>query len=125
MAMKTLLLVLTVLVLTMPSYALACSPAYPDESMARESKGLFVGTAISSRWSDERPHLKVRVKVTEVLRGRASGEIFAISPCALPIKDGERVVVVQYEDGKYDYDQVVYPADMAEKVFRVGLHAGH
>jgi hypothetical protein len=123
--MKTLLLALTIVALALPSCVLACSPAYPDESMARESKGLFVGTAISSRWSDERPNLKVRVKVTEVLRGRASGEIFAISPCALPIKNGERVVVVQYKDGQYDYKQVVYTAEMAEKVLRAGLRAGH
>ena len=123
--MKTLLLALTIVALALPSYVLACSPAYPDESMARESKGLFVGTAISSRWSDERPHLKVRVKVTEVLRGKTSGETSAISPCALPINDGERVVVVQYEDGKYDYNQFVYPADMAEKVFRAALRVGH
>jgi hypothetical protein len=123
--MKTLLLTLTIVSLALPSYVLACSPASPNESMARESKGLFVGTAISSRWSDERPHLKVRVKVTEVLRGKASGEIFAISPCALPINDGERVVVVQYTDGKYEYNQVVYPADMGEKAFRAGLRAGH
>lgn len=123
--MKTPLLALTIVALALPSYVSACSPNYPNESMARESKGLFVGTAISSRWSDKRPHLKVRIKVTEVLRGRASGEILAISPCALPINDGERVVVVQYEDGKYDYDQVVYPADMAEKLFRARLRTGH
>jgi len=123
--MKTLLLALTIIFLALPSYVLACSPANPSESMARESKGLFIGTAISTRWSDERPQLTVRVKVTEVIRGKASGEIFAISPCALPINEGERVVVVQYEDGKYDYNQFVYPADMAEKIFRAALRAGH
>jgi hypothetical protein len=75
---------------------------------------------MNTQWSYEAPHLRVTVRVNEALRGIAPAEISAISPCALPVREGERVVVVVFKQGY----QAVYPADLAEEGLRAGVALG-
>ena len=100
----------------------ACQPAPPS---VRNSDAIFVGYVTGERWPDLEaeysggmkastvgnargyPLLMLRVVQTERLKGDAPQIVEAISPCALPIEAGERVLV-SHLDGEYR----IYPADM-------------
>lgn len=111
----------------------ACEPAPPS---ARGSDAIFVGYVTGERWPDLEaeyaggakastignargyPMLLLRVVQTERLKGNAPHIVEAVSPCALPIKAGERVVV-SHSSGGYG----VYPAAMVggEQAIRKAL----
>lgn len=118
--MKTFVVAFAISTAALSQGASACNPVTPDEAMAREASAIFVGTAMSTRCSYDVPHLRVTVRVNEALRGIAPTEISATSPCALPIREGERVVVVVFKQGY----RAVYPSDLAEEALRAGMVAG-
>ena len=122
---------LLVLALIVPSQVLACIPAFPSEQLAREGRNVVIGE-VENTYPSERPvgatvaglsstnsrslaspELLVKVKGIEVLTGMAPRVITAVSPCALPLQPGERVVVATYNGRR-----IVYPADMYEESFR-------
>lgn len=72
-----------------PLHACACESFLPDVP-----KATFVvrGRAMWSHWT-EPATLQVRVVVEKTIKGDAPNSLYAISPCELPIEDGESVVV--------------------------------
>jgi len=74
---------------------------------------------VGSHW--EKPaSLLVSVAVDEVLKGNAPNTLNATSPCALPVKNGEAVVVINGEGGS-----LVYPMEIYEKDLRSVLNDVH
>jgi hypothetical protein len=115
----------------------ACEPGPPD---VQSAEAIFVGYVTGERWPDLEaqyaggakasavgtargyPLLILRVVQTESLAGASPQIVEAVSPCALPINAGERVVVWR-NDGKYS----AYPAALAggEKAVRRALREHH
>ena len=110
---------------------LACMPAFPSDELAREGRNILIGT-VESRSSVKRPEgtavpglsstnsrslaapeLLVTVKTIEILRGTAPGTVTAVSPCHLPLRSGDRVVVATYAGRR-----VAFPAEMYEDSYR-------
>ena len=118
--MKANRLTILVLALAAPARTLACTPVLPTESMFQDAAIVLIGKAVSSRWvPGARDNLLVSVKTIETLRGTVTDTLEAASPCALPIDDGERVVVVSGVERLF-----VYPADMYESAARAGVRGG-
>ena len=111
--------------------AFACMPAFPDEELARAGHNVLIGTVESTSFvqrppkaavvglsstnnrSLAKPEMLVRVTLIELLQGKAPATVTAVSPCALPLPAGERVVVATYRGRR-----VAYPAGMYEEAFR-------
>jgi hypothetical protein len=107
---------------SLPPQAMACEPGPPDVQAA---DALFVGYVTGERWPDMEneylrganaskvgnargyPMLLLRIAQTESLKGHAPDVVEAISPCALPIQAGERVLV-EHSKGEYR----VYPSNL-------------
>jgi hypothetical protein len=118
--------------------AAACMPAFPSEELAREGRNILIGKVESTRVAprpkaasapalssiDTRqlaaPELLVNVRMIRLLSGRAPATVTAVSPCQLPLKPGEKVVVATYSGRR-----VAFPANMYEesylKVYQHGL----
>ena len=112
--------------------AAACMPAFPSDDLARDGRNVIIGVVLSSAtvarptgapaigitstnsMSLAAPEMLVKVQVLEVLHGKAPATVTAVSPCRLPLKRGERVVV-----GTYEGRRAAYPADMYEQSFRI------
>jgi hypothetical protein len=116
---------------------LACMPAFPSTELAQEGRNILIGTVESHR-SVERPEgaaapalfstnsrslaapeLLVTVKRVEVLRGTAPDTVTAVSPCHLPLRAGDRVVVATYAGRR-----VAFPAEMYEDSYRAVWRPG-
>ena len=111
--------------------AFACMPAFPSDDLAREGRNILVGTvesyslvkrpegtavpALSSTNSRSlaAPELLVKVKKIETLQGTAPATVTAVSPCHLPLRAGDRVVVATYAGRR-----VAFPAEMYEDSYR-------
>jgi hypothetical protein len=111
--------------------AAACTSPFPSKEHAREGRNVIIGVALSSArvarpagapaigiassnsMSLAAPELLVRVQVLEVIHGKAPATVTAVSPCHLPLKPGERVLVATYSGRR-----AVYPADWYEQSFR-------
>jgi hypothetical protein len=91
--------------------AIACTPATPSASHIARSSIVAYGIAVSDHWDQSSTSLRVGVDVKHARKGNAPSSVEALSPCALPIKIGETVVVFMIGD-----DWVVYPADMYKNV---------
>ena len=109
----------------------ACMPAFPSEELAREGQNVLIGTVLSISFvprpkgasvpalsssnslSLAAPELLVKVKKIKLLHGRVPSTVTAVSPCALPLQVGERVIVATYAGRR-----VAFPADMYEDSFR-------
>ena len=113
------------------SEAFACTVAPADDEFARSGRNVIIGTVVSTKFA-ARPsnasvgaiaststhqlgdfELLVKVKVRETLHGTAPSVVTAVSPCALPLQGGERVVVATYSGRRN-----VFPASMYEHSFR-------
>lgn len=104
----------------MPAVSMACTPFAPSVAYARQASFAAVGRAISNRWDSSRGDLVVRVAVDQILVGHAPNNPVGVSPCAVPINDGERVVLAEI-----DGELVVYPADMYARSFRQAFGKDH
>ena len=111
--------------------AFACMPAFPSEELARGGRNVLVGTVESKSFvqrppgasvaglsstnnrSLAKPELLVRIRTLQLIHGKATPVITAVSPCALPLRVGERVVVATYSGRR-----IAFPADMYEESFR-------
>lgn len=106
----TKILAATILVFSV-HVADACQIRGPSASYAQLASLIVIGQAIEGR--EVGSGWVIRVKVNEVLKGQALENLEAISPCGLPIRGGERVVVARISESL-----IVHPADMYEEVFR-------
>ena len=97
--------------------AFACTPPLPDERLAREGRNVIIGKVVSPGFTQSRPdgmpEMLVKIERLEILSGRTPATVSAVSPCALPLQLGERVVVATFAGRRY-----VYPADMYEESFK-------
>ena len=116
--MKAFKIALVVLTLA-PACSWACIVVPPSKSFARTSTAVFIGNATSSHRRADTSYLMVSVKVTEILKGSPPDSLEAISPCDLPINEGERVVVL-----KSITQFLVYPAETYERIVRAGVRGG-
>ena len=116
--MRNILLVLVIAVLATP-HARACSPPVPTEVLAHNSDFVLVGKATQSISHEKTAELVVSYEVLEVLAGKAPDSFHALSPCALPIRRGERILV-----GRVNGMQVAFPALSTEESVRSALRAG-
>jgi len=114
--MRVLWLVIGVLAAAAPLCSMACSPASPDANEALHASFIVRGRAMSSHWI-EPSTLIVRVAVKGVVKGNAPNSLEATSPCALPVKDGETVVVFNI-----DGQSLVYPTEVYEQDIQSALH---
>lgn len=111
----------------------ACMPVFPDEEYADEGRNVVIGTVeetyskarpagagipltSTNSYSQRAPELLVKVQVTETLRGEAPANVTAVSPCRLPLRAGDRVVVATYYGRR-----IAHPADMYEDSFRASV----
>ena len=97
--------------------AIACTPPFPSEAMAREYRNVILGKVDSSGFTQQRgdaaAELLIRVERLEILSGNTPGTVTAVVPCSVPLRLGERVIVATHNGRRF-----VYPADMYEKSFR-------
>ncbi|WP_139202465.1 hypothetical protein [Frateuria terrea] len=118
---RTLIFSFAISALCLTPKAIGCIPFPPS---VEKSDAIFLGYVTGERWPDLEekynpiaktglttealgyPVLLFRVVQTEQLKGTAPRVVEAISPCALPIRAGERVVV-SHDGEKY----WAYPAD--------------
>ena len=98
--------------------SVACSPVPATKDSARTADAVLVGEATSSRPGANSYELLIGVDVSEVLKGKKPNEVLAFSPCAVPIHKGKRVVVLVING-----QQVVYPSELYESIFRAGIRA--
>jgi len=89
----------------------ACTPAIPSAEHIARSSMVAYGIAISDRRDQPSTSLLVTVDVKRARKGNPPDSVEARSPCALPIKIGETVVVLLIGN-----DWLAYPADMYESV---------
>jgi hypothetical protein len=99
-----------------PACLRACEPASPDANQVLKANLIVRGRVVGSHW-EEPASLLVSVAVDEVLKGHAQKALNATSPCALPVKNGEAVVVINGEGRS-----LVYPIDIYEKDLRSALN---
>ena len=91
----------------------ACTLVVPSTSFAAESTFAAVAHAVSDRWDSGSWRLLVRVAVDEIFVGSAPKNLEAISACAAPVKEHERLVVAIME-GVF----IAIPASIYEPSFR-------
>lgn len=113
--MIRMILAATLLALSL-HVAEACQIRGPTASYAQAVSLIVIGQAIDAR--EVGSGLVIRVKVNEILKGHALETLEAISPCGLPIKAGQRVVVVRIGE-----TLIAHPADTYEEVFRAAVAA--
>jgi hypothetical protein len=94
-----------------PACSKACEPASPGANQALKANFIVRGRVVSSHW-EEPANLLVRVAVDEVLKGNAPNALDATSPCALPVKNGEAVVVINSEGRSLAYPMEIYGKDL-------------
>jgi hypothetical protein len=115
--MKIGWLMISVIAAVIPLCCGACEPASPNTNQAISARFIVRGRAMESRWVQPAT-LLVHVAVENVIKGRAPTALDATSPCALPVKDGETVIVFN-NDG----ESLVYPIAVYEQDLRSALHS--
>lgn len=89
---------LALVFLIAPVVVVACTPALPSISHFIDSSLIVYGRATAERWDQASSSLYAQVAVQHVRKGAAPGWIEALSPCALPIRVDEVVVVFNFGD---------------------------
>ena len=118
--MNKITLAIVFLLASLPIQSLACSPILPSEAIGRDADRVLIGvTTGNSRKSKNFYEALVDIKITEILKGQTANTVTAISPCSLPFKKGEKVVVVSI-----NHQWIVYSADFYEKPIRAGARGG-
>jgi hypothetical protein len=118
--MKKVVIAIALLLATLPGQSLACTPLRPSEAIGRDAERVLIGVTTSRSRMSERPfEALVDIKIVEVVKGHAVKAITAVSPCALPLKRGEKVVAVSVNKR-----WIAYPFDMYEKPIRAGVQDG-
>jgi DMSO/TMAO reductase YedYZ molybdopterin-dependent catalytic subunit len=119
--MKFIRFVVSIVLLAASLASMACTSMDNSVMYAKEATFAAIGYEAGQRMvSFPNPlQLIVRVTVNETLVGEPVRHLEAISPCALPIRDHEKVVVAHIQ-GKL----VVYPADIYEQSFRLAFRKG-
>jgi hypothetical protein len=104
-----------------PLASIACEPMGPSVAYAKEATFAAIGREVGQRTLSY-PHplqLIVRVTVGETLFGEPIAQVDAVSPCALPIRPHEEVVVARIHG-----NLVAFPADLYEQSFRLAFRKG-
>lgn len=109
--MTVLRSVLAIAFLTGSFRAAACPTEPPSFAQVQTATFVAFGRAVSSDWDKPTERLLVRVAVTDVRKGNALDMLVATSPCRVPIKKDEAVVVLQIQS-KF----LVYPAEFYTNV---------
>lgn len=109
--MKVWRLLIYALAALAPLCSKACDPATPDSNQALKATFIAQGTAEGSHWI-EPSTLLVRIAVVKVIKGSSPSVIEAASPCALPVKDGETVIVFNSEGRTLVYPTKIYGQDL-------------
>jgi len=104
-----------VLVVATPLCSMPCAPASPDAKEALQASYIVRGKAVSSRWMPPM-NLLVRVSVNKVIKGHAPRSLEATSLCALPVEDGENVVVFNVDGDLFVYPEKIYGQDIRSAI---------
>jgi hypothetical protein len=116
--MRVCWLTVGALVAATPRCSEACEPVSPSASQAFAARFIVRGRVMGSRWIQPAT-LLVHVAVEGVIKGSAPNTLDAASPCALPVKDGEIVIVFNN-----DAQSQAYPTEIYEQDLRSALHGG-
>jgi hypothetical protein len=119
--MKFSRLFVSIILMAIPLASMACTPIDPSVTYARKATFAAIGYEAGQR-TISFPHplqLIVRVTIDQTLFGKPVRQLEAISPCVLPIRAHEKVVVARIHG-----NLLVFPAESYEQSFRLAFGKG-
>ncbi|GEM_PF-5017835 len=98
--------------------AVACTPPPFNTTEVQRAEIVALGVVERAAPPSSSYEMAVWIQPVETLKGSAQPRMEAISPCALPMAPGQRVIVLKYRSGALAYGATEY----AEALTRRALH---